>query len=355
MDGGDGLNTVIEGLKKYGVDTVVLTGDSSGVAVKVCQKVGIDTNNAISGRDIDKYSDDELKEKVKTCHLFSKLSPLQKQRVVRIFQENGNTVGYMGDGINDSPPLKQADVGISVDTAVDIAKETADIILLEKDLNVLEQGVINGRKTFTNLLKYIKMATSGNFGNMISVIVASMFVPFLPMLPVHILIQNLLNDFAQIGMPFDNVDNDYIQKPKTWDTAGIKRFMFRFGLISTLLDILCFIVLWFVFKYNTIEQAVMFQGGWFVFGILSQTLIIHMIRTNKIPFVESKSSKQLLISTFCVAIIALVIAFTDIATVFDLSKLPYNYLLWLAGLMATYIIFIEVYKKFYVKANKEWL
>ena len=345
----------IKALKKYGVDTVVLTGDSEGVAIKVCQKVGIDIKNSISGRDIDNITDEELKEKVKKCHLFSKLSPLQKQRVVRIFQENGNTVGYMGDGINDSPPLKQADVGISVDTAVDIAKETADIILLEKDLNVLEQGVINGRKTFTNLLKYIKMATSGNFGNMISVIIASIFLPFLPMLPVHILIQNLLNDFAQIGMPFDNVDSEYIQKPKTWNTAGIKKFMFNFGLISTVLDILCFIVLWNVFKFNTVEKAVMFQSGWFVFGILSQTLIIHMIRTNKIPFIQSKSSKQLLISTFAVVIITLVISFSNIAVIFDLSKLPYQYFIWIVALMVVYVIVIQIYKKFYLKNNREWL
>ena len=345
----------IKALKKYGVDTVVLTGDSEGVAIKVCQKVGIDINNSISGRDIDNITDEELKEKVKKCHLFSKLSPLQKQRVVRIFQENGNTVGYMGDGINDSPPLKQADVGISVDTAVDIAKETADIILLEKDLNVLEQGVINGRKTFTNLLKYIKMATSGNFGNMISVIIASIFLPFLPMLPVHILIQNLLNDFAQIGMPFDNVDSEYIQKPKTWNTSGIKKFMFNFGLISTLLDILCFIVLWYVFKFNTVDKAVMFQSGWFVFGILSQTLIIHLIRTNKIPFIQSKSSKQLLISTFAVVIITLVISFSNISVIFDLSKLPYQYFIWIVALMVVYVIVIQIYKKFYLKSNEEWL
>ena len=345
----------INALKKYGVDTVVLTGDSEGVAIKVCKKVGIDTKNSLSGKDVEKLTDEELKERVKTCHLFSKLSPMQKQRVVRIFQENGNTVGYMGDGINDSPPLKQADVGISVDTAVDIAKETADIILLEKDLNVLEEGVINGRKTFTNLLKYIKMATSGNFGNMISVIIASLFLPFLPMLPVHILIQNLLNDFAQIGMPFDNVDNEYIQKPKTWNSEGIKKFMFHFGLISTVLDVMCFMVLWYVFKFNTIEKAVMFQSGWFVFGILSQTLIIHLIRTNKIPFIESKSSKQLLISTFAVVIITLIIAFTNISVVFDLSKLPNLYLLWIAILMVVYIVFIQVYKKFYIKRNKEWL
>ena len=216
----------IAALQEHGVDTIVLTGDSEGVALNVCKKVGIKVTNRLTGKDIENMTDEELKEKSKKCHLYSKLSPTQKQRVVRIYQENGNTVGYMGDGINDSLAMKQADVGISVDTAVDIAKETADIILLEKDLNVLEEGVINGRKTFTNVLKYIKMATSGNFGNMLSVIIASIFLPFLPLLPIHILIQNLLCDFAQIGMPFDNVDKEYLIKPKKWDTKGIKHFMF---------------------------------------------------------------------------------------------------------------------------------
>ena len=345
----------IAALKRYGVDTVVLTGDSEGVALNVCRKVGITVSNRLTGKEVEELSDEELRERVKNCHLYSKLSPLQKQRIVRIYQENGNTVGYMGDGINDSPPLKQADVGISVDTAVDIAKETADIILLEKDLNVLEEGVINGRKTFTNVLKYIKMATSGNFGNMISIIIASLFLPFLPLLPIHILIQNLLNDFAQLGMPFDSVDNEYIKKPKTWDTNGIKKFMFRFGLISTVLDILCFGVLWFVLKFNTVEQATLFQTGWFAFGIISQTLIIHMIRTNKIPFIQSKSSKQLLLSTFAVTVITILIAFTNIATIFDLQKLPYMYLLWIFALLCIYIILIQIYKKIHLKTNREWL
>ena len=345
----------ISALKSHGVDTVVLTGDSEGVALNVCKKVGIKVTNRLTGKQIDELSDEELKIKVKDCHLYSKLSPLQKQRIVKIYQGLGNTVGYMGDGINDSPPLKQADVGISVDTAVDIAKETADIILLEKDLNVLEEGVINGRKTFTNLLKYIKMATSGNFGNTLSVIIASIFLPFLPMLPVHILIQNLLNDFAQIGMPFDNVDTDYIKNPKTWNTNGLKKFMFAFGIISTILDILCFIILWYVLKFNTVEKAVLFQSGWFVFGILSQTLIIHMIRTSKIPFIESKSSKQLLISTFTIVIITLIISFTNISTIFDLSKLPYSYLIWILILLCIYVLFIQAYKKIYIKKAKEWL
>jgi len=345
----------ISALKEHGVDTVVLTGDSEGVALNVCKKVGITVKNRLTGKEVEELTDEELRERVKDCHLYSKLSPLQKQRIVRIYQENGNTVGYMGDGINDSPPLKQADVGISVDTAVDIAKETADIILLEKDLNVLEEGVVTGRKTFTNLLKYLKMATSGNFGNMLSIIVASIFLPFLPLLPIHILIQNLLNDFAQLGMPFDNVDKEYIQKPKTWNTNGIKKFMFAFGSISMVLDILCFAVLWFVLKFDSVEKAVLFQTGWFAFGILSQTLIIHMIRTSKTPFIKSKSSKQLLVSTAVIVVVTLIISFTNIATIFDLHKLPIIYLGWMVFLMGVYVLFIQVYKKFYIKKNGEWL
>ena len=345
----------ITALKQHGVDTIVLTGDSEGVAINVCKKVGISTENCLTGKDVEEMTDKELKQKSKICHLYSKLSPLQKQRIVRIYQEQGNTVGYMGDGINDSPPLKQADVGISVDTAVDIAKETADIILLEKDLNVLEEGVITGRKTFTNILKYLKMATSGNFGNMLSIIIASLFLPFLPMLPIHILIQNLLNDFAQMGMPFDNVDREYLQNPKKWNTDGLKRFMFAFGIISTVLDIICFAILWFVMKFNTIEKAVLFQTGWFAFGIISQTLIIHLMRTSKIPFVTSKPSKQLIISTLTITILTLIISFTSIAIIFDLSKLPIQYGIIIILLMIVYAIIIQTYKKLYLRNNKEWL
>ena len=263
--------------------------------------------------------------------------------------------GYMGDGINDSPPLKQSDVGISVDTAVDIAKETADIILLEKDLNVLEEGVIGGRKTFANISKYIKMATSGNFGNMISVMIASLFLPFLPLLPVHILIQNLLNDLAQIGMPFDNVDIEDIQKPKKWDTEGIKRVMFFFGIISSVFDILCFLILWYVFQYNSLEKAAFFQTGWFIFGIISQPLVIHMIRTHKIPFIQSKASKQLTISTLAVTVIALIIGFTTIASIFDLRTMPLTYGIWLAILLIGYLLVTQVFKRVYIKRYGEWL
>ena len=341
----------IAALKRHGIETVVLTGDSEGVALHVCSRVGIEVGDMLTGREVESFNDEKLKERMANCHLYAKLSPLQKQRVVRLYQEMGKTVGYMGDGINDSAALKQADVGISVDTAVDIAKETAGIILLEKDLNVLETGVTNGRKTFTNVLKYIKMATSGNFGNIISVIIASVFLPFLPMLPIHILIQNIMNDFAQLGMPFDNVDPELIEKPKSWDTNGIKNYMFVFGSISSLLDIMCFLVLWFIMGFSNMEKALLFQTGWFAFGIISQTLIIHMMRTNKIPFVTSFSSKELILSTFLVTAATLIITFTRLASVFSLSQLPLNFMMWIAILLIIYAAAILIYKAFAVKKD----
>ena len=347
--------SAIDKLKKHGVKTVVLTGDSEGVALNVCNKLGIDTEYTLTGSKIDEMSDEELKNACEKCYLFSKLTPFQKKRIVKILQENGHTVGYMGDGINDSPPLKQSDVGISVDTAVDIAKEVADIILLEKDLNVLDEGVIGGRKTFANVIKYIKMAVSGNFGNMISVVIASISLPFLPLLPIHILIQNILNDFAQLGMPFDNVEQEYIEKPKKWDVKSIKRFMISFGLLSTVLDVLCFLVLWYVFKFNTIEQAAYFQCGWFMFGVISQTFVIHTIRTSKIPFIQEAASKQLNISTIVIILTTMIIGFTGISEIFDLKPMPYLYLAWIFILIFIYLITAQIMKKFYIKKNDEWI
>ena len=337
--------TALEKLKKHGVQVVVLTGDSEGVALNVCAKVGLEVKNKLTGKEIEQMTDEELKHSCEECYLYSKLSPFQKERIVKIYQEKGHTVGFMGDGINDSPALKQSDVGISVDTAVDIAKETADIILLEKDLDVLEEGVIGGRKTFANISKYIKMATSGNFGNMLSMMIAGIFLPFLPLLPIHILIQNLLCDFAQIGMPFDNVDEEYILEPKKWDTKNIKKFMFGFGTISSILDVLCFALLWFALGFNSIEKTASFQTGWFVFGVISQTFIIYMIRTNKIPFIQSMPSKPLMISTLTITAITLMIGFTSIAHVFDMSQLPFSYIGMLLILLLLYAIAIQVFKK----------
>ena len=344
----------INALRKNGVRTIVLTGDSEGVAINICGRLGFSTEMSLTGAKIEAMTDEELKEACEKCDIFSKLSPYQKQRVVKMFQANGHIVGYMGDGINDSLPLKQADIGISVDNAVDIAKEVADIILLEKDLMVLDEGVVEGRSTFANMSKYLKMSVSGNFGNMFSVLIASIFLPFLPMLPVHILVQNLLNDFAQLGMPFDHVESKYIEKPKKWDLGGIKGFMVSFGLLSTVLDVLCFIVLWFVFGYNNPEMAGYFQCGWFMFGVISQTMVIHTIRTPKIPFIGDRASIQLTLSTLAVIAVTLIIGFTGISTLFDLPVMPLSYMIWLVILMIVYMIFAQLMKVIYIKRHKDW-
>ncbi|MBQ6018483.1 MAG: magnesium-translocating P-type ATPase [Clostridiales bacterium] len=351
----ESAGTAIAALKKNGVRTVVLTGDSEGVAINICGRLGISTEMTLTGAKIEQMTDEELKEACKKCDIFSKLSPYQKQRVVKMFQANGHTIGYMGDGINDSLPLKQADIGISVDNAVDIAKEVADIILLEKDLMVLDEGVVEGRSTFANMSKYLKMSVSGNFGNMFSVLIASIFLPFLPMLPLHILVQNLLNDFAQLGMPFDHVESKYIEKPKKWDLSGIKSFMIIFGLLSTVLDVLCFLVLWFVFKYDNVEMAGYFQCGWFMFGVISQTMVIHTIRTPMFPFVKDRASVQLTISTLAVIAVTLLIGFTGVSALFGLPTMPIIYMAWLAGLMVVYTLFAQILKTLYIKRHKDWL
>ena len=345
----------IAALKEHGVRTVVLTGDSEGVAIKVCSKVGVKTSPLISGSAVDRMDDPSLLEAVGTCDLFAKLSPSQKERVVKAFQTKGHTVGYLGDGINDAPALHQADVGISVDSAVDIAKETADIILLEKDLMVLEQGIIEGRRTFGNIVKYIKMATSGNFGNMISVIIASIFLPFLPMLPVQLLTQNLLNDFSQLGMPFDRVDEEYIKKPRKWETKSIKSFMAYMGPLSSVFDLLCFAVMWYVIGANTMELSPLFQAGWFVFGTVSQVLVIHVIRTAKIPFLQSRPTAPLLISTALVAIISIAIGFSKLAIGIDMMPLPLSFAPWLTLIVVGYFLSSQLIKKFYVRRYGEWL
>lgn len=351
----ESARAAISALKEHGVRSVVLTGDSEGVAAKVCRKVGVDTSRILTGRDLDGMDDAALQEAVKTCDLFARLSPSQKERVVRAFQANGHTVGYMGDGINDAPPMRQADVGISVDSAVDIAKETADIILLKKDLMVLEEGVIEGRRTFGNIVKYIKMAASGNFGNMISVILASILLPFLPMLPVQILVQNLLCDFSQMGIPFDRVDAEYTKKPRKWDTRSIQSFMAVMGPLSSVFDLLCYAVLWYAVGANRMELAPLFQCGWFVFGTVSQVLVIHMIRTGRIPFLQSKPSAPLLASTFAVAAVAVFVGFGRLAVGIDLLPLPLTFAPWLVLILSGYFLCAQLIKRVYIRRYGEWL
>lgn len=342
----DSAKPTIESLNRHGVDVVVITGDSLGVAKKVCSKVGIDTDVTYLGNDIDEMSDEQLQEAVKECHLFAKISPVQKQRIVQAFQANKHTVGFLGDGINDALALKQADVGISVDTAVDIAKESADIILLKKDLTVLEKGILEGRKTIVNMIKYLEMAVSGNFGNMISVMVASIFLPFLPLLPVHILVQNLLNDLAQTGIPFDNCDEEDLEKPRRLESDRLVRFMAVFGPLSSIFDLMCFAVLYFVLDINTPEQQTQFQAFWFTFGILSQALIIFIIRAKK-PFTFKNKPSTFLVFVSAIAVAAtLLIVQTPLAYSIELVPLSQGHLAWVLGIVGLYLVSTAVVKHF---------
>lgn len=347
--------SAIKKLHEHGVEVKVLSGDNEAVVKTICRQVGIDTSHSLNGMEVEEMTDQQLKEVLIQTTVFSKLSPMQKTRIIQLLQELGNTVGFLGDGINDAAALRQSDVGISVDNAVDIAKESADIILLEKDLMVLEDGVIEGRKTFGNIIKYIKMTASSNFGNMFSVLAASAFLPFLPMLPIHLLVQNLLYDVSQSTIPFDNMDEEYLRKPKKWDASDLKRFMIYIGPISSIFDILTFVILWTVFAYNVPEKQAFFQSAWFVEGLLSQTLIVHMIRTRKIPFVQSNASWPVTSLTLIICIVGLILPFTGIGSSIGLVPLPWKYFPWLIGILVAYGILTQVVKQWYIKKFNNWL
>ncbi|TNV20058.1 magnesium-translocating P-type ATPase [Buttiauxella sp. B2] len=337
----------LKALKESGIAVKILTGDSELVAAKVCREVGLDVGDLVTGSEIENMSDEELAKLALRTTLFARLTPMHKERIVRLLRGEGHVVGFMGDGINDAPALRAADIGISVDGAVDIAREAADIILLEKSLMVLEEGVIEGRRTFANMLKYIKMTASSNFGNVFSVLVASAFLPFLPMLPLHLLIQNLLYDVSQVAIPFDNVDDEQIKKPQRWNPADLGRFMVFFGPISSIFDILTFCVMWWVFKANVPEAQTLFQSGWFVVGLLSQTLIVHMIRTRRIPFIQSRAAWPLLVMTLVVMVAGIALPFSPLASYLQLQALPLSYFPWLIAILAGYMTLTQCVKGFY--------
>ncbi|WP_279027333.1 magnesium-translocating P-type ATPase [Gibbsiella quercinecans] len=336
-------------LKQNGVTVKILTGDNELVAAKVCQDVGLQADRVLLGREIERMDDAELTQALADTTVFAKLTPLHKERLVQLLRKQDHVVGFMGDGINDAPALRAADIGISVDSAVDIAKEAADIILLEKSLMVLEQGVIEGRRTFANMLKYIKMTASSNFGNVFSVLIASAFLPFLPMLPLHLLIQNLMYDISQIAIPFDNVDDDQITRPQRWNSADLGRFMVFFGPISSIFDVLTFALMWWVFQANTAEMQTLFQSGWFVEGLLSQTLIVHMIRTRKIPFLQSRPSWPLLVTTLLVIATGVGLTFSPLAGFLQLQALPLGYFPWLIAILAGYMVLTQCVKGWFVR------
>ncbi|EHK67865.1 magnesium-translocating P-type ATPase [Achromobacter arsenitoxydans] len=339
----------LSALKASGIEVKVLTGDVELVTRKVCREVGFDVRNVCLGAEIDAMDDDQLAAAVREANVFARLTPAHKERIVRSLRAQGDTVGFMGDGINDAPALRAADVGISVDSAVDISKEAADIILLEKSLMVLEDGVIEGRKTFCNMLKYLKMTASSNFGNVFSVLVASAFLPFLPMLPIHLLLQNLMYDVSQTAIPFDNVDEELLKQPQQWDPDGLGRFMVFFGPISSLFDIATYALMWYVFQANSPEHQTLFQSGWFVEGLLSQTLIVHMIRTRRIPFLQSRASWPLMGMTLMVVMAGLMLPFSPLAEYFQLQALPWSYFPWLAGILLGYCVLTQTLKGIWVR------
>ena len=339
----------LKALAEHGVAVKVLTGDNELVTAKICREVGLEQQGVLLGNDIERMSDKVLAEAVESHNVFAKLTPSHKERIVRLLKGNGHVVGFMGDGINDAPALRTADIGISVDTAVDIAKEAADIILLEKSLMVLEEGVLEGRRTFANMLKYIKMTASSNFGNVFSVLVASAFIPFLPMLPIHLLVQNLLYDISQIAIPFDNVDDELLKKPQRWQPGDVGRFMVFFGPISSVFDITTFAMMWFVFSANTVAEQTLFQSGWFVVGLLTQTLIVHMIRTPKIPFIQSRAATPLIVMTGIIMAVGIFLPMGPLAHYFKLQALPPLYFVFLPMILLAYMGLTQAMKGIFVR------
>jgi Mg2+-importing ATPase len=345
----------IAALKQHGVEVKILTGDNPIVTAKICREVGLDIGIAVLGKDIESLDDRELSELVERTSVFAKMAPLQKARVIRALQVAGHTVGFLGDGINDAPALRDADVGISVDTAADIAKECADIILLEKSLLALEHGVIEGRETFGNIIKYLKMTASSNFGNVFSVLVASAFLPFLPMLPIQLLIQNLLYDISQIAVPFDRLDRQYLKTPRKWVASDITRFMLCTGPVSSIFDITTFALMWHVFGADSAAQQSLFQTGWFVEGLLTQTMIVHMIRTEKVPFIQSTATLPLLLLTGAIMAIGIAIPFSPLGQHIGFVPLPMAYFPWLAATMLSYCVLTQLVKGWYIRRYRIWL
>ncbi len=367
----DTAKTAIAALRQHGVTVKVLTGDNDLVTRKVCSEVGIHTDKILLGNDVEKMSDEQLAIEIETTDIFARLSPAHKKRVVQALQRNKHVVGFMGDGINDAPALRAADVGISVDTAVDIAKESADMILLEKSLMVLEEGVLEGRKVFANILKYIRMGASSNFGNMFSVLGASAWFPFLPMQPLQILTNNLLYDFSQVPIPTDNVGAQYLTKPRPWNIGEIAKFIVFIGPISSIFDYTTFSLMWFYFKCNNVgitpdlvarygsdaanhtNAAALFNSGWFVESIMTQTLIIHVIRTSQLPFIQSRASWQLTITTLVIMGIGAYLPFSPLSHYLGFTPLPWQFWPFLAVTLVCYVGLTQLIKMWMVK--KDWI
>src|SRR5471032_2612183 len=344
----------IAALREIGVRVKVLTGDNAVVTSKICRQVGLEPGLPLLGHEIEHMDDAVLKRMVEERTVFAKLTPLQKSRVLKTLQSNGHTVGFLGDGINDAPALRDADVGISVDSGTDIAKESADIILLEKSLMVLEEGVLKGRETFGNIMKYLNMTASSNFGNVFSVLVASAFIPFLPMLAIQLLLQNLMYDISQLALPWDKIDKEFLKKPRKWDARNIGRFMVWIGPTSSIFDMTTFALMWYVFAANSEHMQTLFQSGWFVEGLLSQTLVVHMLRTQKIPFFQSTAALPVMLMTGLVMAVGIYVPFSPLGPMVGLQALPWQYFPWLAGTLLAYCCVAQGMKMFYIRRFKQW-
>ena len=344
----------IAALHEHGVTVKVLTGDNAIVTSKICRDVGLEPGEPLCGSEIDRLDDKTLAALAASRTIFCRLTPQQKSRVLQMLQQNGHTVGFLGDGINDAPALRCADIGISVDSATDIAKESADIILLEKNLMVLEQGVLKGRETFGNIIKYLNMTASSNFGNVFSVLIASAFIPFLPMLAIHLLIQNLMYDLSQLALPWDKMDKEFLRKPRKWDAKNIGRFMLWMGPTSSLFDITTFLLMWHVFAANSVEHQALFQSGWFIEGLLSQTLVVHMLRTRKIPFIQSRAALPVMLMTGLVMALGIYIPFSPLGHAVGLTPLPWSYFPWLAATLFGYCVVAQGMKRLYIRRFGQW-
>lgn len=349
------VKKVINKLRKYGVKTKILTGDNPYSTTMVASLAGINSDEILTGAEIDKLSDKALSIKVEEIDVFARLNPIQKERVVRILKSNGHVVGYMGDGINDAPSLRQSDVGLSVNTATDIAKETSDMILLEKSLDVICDGIIEGRKVYGNIIKYMKMALSADFGDVFSIMIASIFLPFLPLLPIQMLFQDFIYDFSQIGIPYDNVDEEFITFPKKWNTKGIAKFMIVMGITSSIIDVLAFLTFWHLLGYNSIDKESYFQTAWFITSLITELMIIYNVRTSKDIF-NSRPSKVLLSLTLLSSILTIVtpILFHNILS-FHFEILSTKFYLYLLSLVILYVLIVSIVKRIYIKKNHEWL
>lgn len=349
------VKKIINKLRKYGVKTKILTGDNPYSTTMVASLAGINSDEILTGAEIDKLSDKALSIKVEEIDVFARLNPIQKERVVRILKSNGHVVGYMGDGINDAPSLRQSDVGLSVNTATDIAKETSDMILLEKNLEVIADGIIEGRKVYGNIIKYMKMALSADFGDVFSIMIASIFLPFLPLLPIQMLFQDFIYDFSQIGIPYDNVDEEFITFPKKWNTKGIAKFMIVMGITSSIIDVLAFLTFWHLLGYNSIDKESYFQTAWFITSLITELMIIYNVRTSKDIF-NSRPSKVLLSLTLLSSILTIVtpILFHNILS-FHFEILSIKFYLYLLSLVILYVLIVSIVKRIYIKKNHEWL